>query len=300
MTLTPVQQETLDILRGDPAERPSFDRGLKSALQNEFDAAVREIDGRLSIDKHRLSKVHQCEGRYTAVDLFEWRPVSARGTIAHKAIELSIQGVKPLTPHALIDESISRICESPDTQSLAGYLRSVGDGERAEIRSEASNYLIEFLEMFPPMQAHWIPHAEATTAAFSADKRIVCRGKIDLKLGQLDGGRSNTVIIDIKTGSPSFTDLDDLRFYALLETLRTGVPPFQWANAYVAAGRLEVERCTEATLWASMRRLIDGILKVARLEHARQEPRLTPGLGCRFCPSKPACTEAMHPEDVLA
>jgi hypothetical protein len=296
--MTPAQQETLDALRGDPAKRPVVDHALRAALQGELDLATQDFEGRLTIDKHRLSKVHQCEGRYTAVELFEWRPASARGTIAHKAVEMSIQGVKPMTPHALIDEAVSRICESPDTQSLAEYLRGVGDGERAEIRSEAANYLIEFLEMFPPMQAHWIPHAEATTAAFTGGKRIVCRGKIDLKLGQLNGDRSSTVIIDIKTGSPSFTDLDDLRFYGLLETLRTGVPPFQWANAYIAAGRLEVERCTEATLWAGMRRLVDGIHKIARLEHGKQEPRLTPGMGCRFCPSKPVCVESSRADQL--
>lgn len=293
MKLTPAQQETLDLLRGNPAERPAVDPHLRRALQQELDAATQDIDGRLTIDKHRLSKVHQCEGRYTAIDLFEWRPANARGTIAHKAIELSITGTKQMTPDALVREVFGHICESPDNASLAEYIRGIGDAERAELRSEAMNMVIEFLEMFPPMNPHWNPHAEATTAAFTNNKQIVCRGKIDLKLGAVNGERSNTVIVDVKTGSPSFTDLDDLRFYALLETLRTGVPPFQWANAYISAGRLEIERVNESILWTTLRRLIDGIHKIARLELHEHTPALTPGMGCRFCPAKDDC-EASH------
>jgi hypothetical protein len=292
MQLTPVQQETLETLRGDPSDRPTFDRSLKTALQAELDLATEGIDGRLTIDKHRLTKVHQCEGRYVAVDLFEWSPAAARGTIAHKAIELSVLGTNPMTPDALIRAVFDRIVSTPDNESLANYLREIGDAERAELRSESMNLLIGFLEMFPPLNPAWNPHTEATTAAITGGKQIVIRGKIDLKLGRPSGTQASTVIVDMKTGNPSFSDLDDLRFYALLETLRTGVPPFQWANAYISAGRLEVERVTEAHLWTALRRLIDGIHKVARLELHEHVPLLTPGMGCRFCPARDDCNES--------
>ena len=300
MQLTPVQQETLDLLRGDANQRPVVDAGLRTALQAELDLATENIEGRLTIDKYRLNKVHQCEGLYSAIDVFEWRPATARGVIAHKAIELSVGGVKRTTPHKLVDMACERICESPENPSLADYLRQIDDGERAELRSEASNLIIGFMEMFPPLQPHWIPHAEATTAAITGRKRIVCRGKIDLKLGQLDGARSNTVIIDMKTGNPAFSHLDDLRFYGLLETLRTGMPPFQWANVYLSSGKIEIERCSEAILWTSLRRLIDGIHKIARLELDNKEPHLTPGVGCRFCPAQPTCEQAHIYEDSLS
>lgn len=299
MQLTPVQQETLDILRGDPESRPKVDRSLKAALQAELDLATENIHGRLTIDKHRLTKAHQCEGRYMAVDMFEWNPSNARGTIAHKAIELASLGTTPMTPDQLIREVFDRVTTSPDNASLAEYIREIGDAERAELRGEAMNILINFLEMFPPLKPAWNPHTEASTSAITANKQIVIRGKIDLKLGVLQGDRANTMIVDTKTGNPSFSDLDDLRFYALLETLRTGVPPFQWANAYVSAGRLEVERYSEAILWTSLRRLIDGIQKIARLELDHKEPVLTPGMGCRFCPAKDDCEAAKLHEDAF-
>jgi hypothetical protein len=293
MQLTPAQQETLDIVRGDPTRRPTVAPGLRNELQSALDEATADIDIRLVITKNKLNKVHQCEGHYMAIDNFSWRPANARGTIAHKAIELSVGGVKQVHPTALVDMAIRRLCEDPISESLAEYLRKADDAERAELRSAATDLVIGFLEMFPPLQPHWIPHSEASTKAFTGPKKnIDVRGKIDLKLGALTAHKANTVIVDMKTGSPSFTDLDDLRLYALLETLRTGVPPFQWANVYVAAGRTEAEQLSEAILWTTMRRLIDGIVKIARLERATARPVLTPGMGCRFCPERETCSAA--------
>lgn len=289
--LAPAQTDTLDMLRVEPDKRPIVRRELRKELQEVLELELRDIEGPISIDKTPLSQVHQCEGRYLAVDMFEWRPANARGTVAHKAIELSVGGTRRITPTELVNAAMDRICEGPETQSLAGYLRSIDDAERAELRVSATDVVVKFSEMFPPLKDAWIPNAEATTAAFAGFRRVVFRGKIDLKLGDVRGDRSNTIIIDLKTGNPSFTDLDDLRFYALLETLRTGVPPFKWANAYLSAGRIESEDFDEDRIWAALRRAVDGARKISELQQGRK-PKLTPGAACRFCPARLDCTEA--------
>ena len=57
-------------------------------------------------------------------------------------------------------------------------------------------------------------------------------GKYDLTLGTSEpvgeageGMRAGKVIVDLKTGLRNLTDREDLRFYALIETLLVGVPP---------------------------------------------------------------------------
>jgi len=289
--LNPAQQDVLAQLRGTPDERPAVRPELRRELQAEIEQGLRHVEGPMTVDKWMLNQVHQCEGRYLAVDDFHWSPSNAKGTIMHKAAELSAGGTKAVTPTKLVELAIERICENPDTRSLAEYIRNIDDGEQAELRVAATDLVIKFREMFPPLQDNWHVNAEATTAAYVGHRRVVFRGKIDLKLGAMNAERSSTLLIDIKTGNPSFTDMDDLRFYALLETLRTGVPPFRWANVYVSAGRAESEDVSEAVLRTATRRLIDGVIKLDELRD--REARLTPGNPCRFCPARKVCEESV-------
>jgi hypothetical protein len=289
--LNPTQADVLGQLRGNVEDRPSVRPDLKKELQSELELGLRAIEGPLTISKGMLAQVHACEGRYLAVDEFDWSPANAKGTIVHKAIELSVDGTKALPPQALVTKAMDWICESPTSQSLAEYVRRIGEAERAELRNNSTDLVIKFLEMFPPLKPHWHPNAEATTAAYVGNKRVVFQGKIDLKLGVLQADRSSTLIIDIKTGNPAFTDLDDLRFYALLETLRTGVPPYRWANAYVSAGRADSEDASEAILYTALKRTIEGARKIGELNMGRT-PKLTPGSACKFCPAREDCPES--------
>lgn len=289
--LNPSQRDMLAILRGTRDDRPTFPSGFRRELQHELDTALEDIDARFSVNKHVLSLVHQCEGRHVAVDEFHWSPRSARGTIAHVAIELSAGGLPLNPPFALVDSAIARIHQRMDTESLAEYLRDIDDAERAELRVSAADFVIKYQEMFPPLQDQWRINAESPIKAM-ANKRITLRGKIDLKLGSTNGNRSGSLIIDFKTGSPSFSDLDDLRFYALIETLRTGIPPFKWASVYLDSGIAEEEAASQDVLWSTMRRVTDGVRKIAELDAGR-EPKLTPGIGCRFCPSRSVCESAI-------
>ena len=56
------------------------------------------------------------------------------------------------------------------------------------------------------------------------------------------------VLLDLKTGGFGPAHRDDLRFYALVETLRLGVPPRLLATYYLDAARLQQEAVTEELL----------------------------------------------------
>ena len=59
----------------------------------------------LFVNKHDLSMVHGCELRHLTEKEtpFEWSPPLARGTIAHKAIELSMHQRRRPIPLELVD-----------------------------------------------------------------------------------------------------------------------------------------------------------------------------------------------------
>ena len=60
--------------------------------------------------------------------------------------------------------------------------------------------------------------------------------------------RAGKVLVDLKTGGFAPSHRDDLRFYALVETLRLGVPPRLLASYYLDGGRLQQEPVSEDTL----------------------------------------------------
>lgn len=291
MDLNPTQQTMLELLRGAPDERIVFDPGLGQELLKQLESELAHIDAQLKIAKHPLSLVHQCEGKFVADDVFAWTTRNARGTIAHKAFELSVGGVKRVTPSALYDMTINTIYAGNENPYLVQFIQELDDGERAELRVGVTDLIIKYFEMFPHLPDTWTPHAEATTAVI-INRKVVLRGKIDLKLGSPQGNKAASLLIDFKTGAPSFTDHEDLRFYALIETLRTGTPPFKVASVYLDAGRADEEIVTEQVLHSATRRVIDGVKKIYELNNGRT-PVLNPGFACRFCPANEDCEQAM-------
>ena len=105
-----------------------------------------------------------------------------------------------------------------DRRELAGLTE--GLVERAELRSDSLDAFTKFVECFPPLKPKWRPVTESRLRAELCDGRLILAGKSDLTLGAADGLRAGKVIIDFKTGGFAPVHLDDLRFYALIETLR--------------------------------------------------------------------------------
>jgi hypothetical protein len=91
------------------------------------------------------------------------------------------------------------------------------------------------------------------------------------------------VLIDLKTGGFAPVHLDDLRFYALLETIRIGVPPRLVASYYLDSGEPRTEAVSVGLLEATVARVVDGVGRLVGLAHGTVEPALRPGPSCRWC-----------------
>ena len=293
--LNPAQQEVLELLGATPGDRPTFPEGLRGAVRADLEDALVDIVGEISptepmfVNKHDLSMVHGCERRHLAGKEipFEWSPPLARGTIAHKAIEISMHQRQRPVPLDLVDEAMDRLERSDE--SIAGWLSSCSETERAEVRAFANERVATFLECFPPIRPNWAPVTEARMRLELLDGRIVISGRSDLTLGRAEGRTAGKVIIDFKTGSMSPTHLDDLRLYALLETMRIGTPPRLAASYYLDAGVAQTEAITEGVLRSAVARTADGIIRLHELAVGTRAPVIRPGWGCRWCPVLDDC-----------
>ena len=300
--LLPAQQATLDAIRTPAEHRPTYTAGFANELRHDAEAALTElvdaargIDGRgLWVSKRDLAGVFGCEARHLAdADTpFEWTVPTARGTVLHKAVELSTH--RRFEPEGAVDAAVERLVADDD--NLGSFLAEASDGERADLTANCVALLARFGETFPPMQRAWRPAAEVRARARLCGGAFVLSGKYDLTLGSpapLGGPdrlqRAGKVIIDLKTGSRTPTDPEDLRFYALVETLSVGVPPLGIGSFYVAEGRIEHEAVTAEVLDSALRRTVDGIGRLISLRTDRREPRRVPGPPCRWCPISADC-----------
>lgn len=304
LRLNPAQQQVLDEL--GTTDRPVFRSDLRADLRHNLEEALEPILAQLGteesdeggpqlfVSKRALGMVHGCEARYVADqdEEFSWSIASARGSVAHKAIELMVAMRGNPTPLDLVEAALARI--EADEKSLSSFIQELPENDRAELAGRANDFVSTFTETFPPLNRRWVPVAESSVRSHLCSDRLTLMGKIDLQLGRTRGQEAGKVLIDLKTGQPSYAHLEDLRFYALLETLKVGVPPRLLVNYYLDAGMPRNESVTEDLLWAAAQRVVDGMARmVAVTPPASREPTRTPGANCRFCPLNDSCEPGM-------
>lgn len=292
--LNPAQQEVLDQLGAVPGKRPEFPAELRGRLRQVLDdglgplLADLDTEDTLFVSKHALGGVFGCERRFVALEdaPFEWTVPVARGTVAHKAIEILVHWRREPHPLTVVDEAIDRLTQGDD--GLGDFLKGCTETERAELRAEANDRVVKFTECFPPLKTGWRPVTESRLRYEHPGGRLILAGKVDLTLGQPDGPVAGKVLIDLKTGGFSPVHREDLRFYALIEATRI-TPPRLVATYYLDQAKFMAEEVTEDLLDSAAARTIDGTERIIGLRRGGREPSVSPGPACRWCPVLSDC-----------
>lgn len=295
--LTPAQLHVLELIGSRPDDHPDFDPQLRLLLRSRLEAGVRaslpqlDDDQVIFVNKHALNMVHGCEARYVAEQKQKFEPTLPMviGTVVHKAIELSIHWQGQVVPSAIVNDAIASL-EYGDSWTT-DFIQTRSEREKAELRSEAVERFASFVETFPPLKQGWRPVTESRVTLELLDGRIILRGKVDLTLGHPTGNTAGKVLIDFKTGRHFSSHIDDLRFYGLLEAIKTGVPPRMLASFYLDQGELHAEAVTTQAIDATEARLADGIRKMIDLQTDEREPIKRTGPPCRWCPVASTCVE---------
>jgi energy-coupling factor transporter ATP-binding protein EcfA2 len=169
--------------------------------------------------------------------------------------------------------------------------------ERDDVLMEVVRRITMFQASFPPLRElrrELTPIAEMPVKGELLGGALILSGRIDLVLGsadRLDPNRAERLAIDLKTGGAYPEYPEDLRFYALLMTLRFGVPPYRVASLFLESGEWQAEDITEPALVHAADRVIAAARAAAALWNGR-EPELTPGNYCAWCPRAESCPVA--------
>lgn len=290
--LNPTQRATLAALgAGDPDARAAFEPGLAGELRARLETGLAAVAGELGEDrtitvtKHLLNGVHGCQARYLHEQARPFEPSVpiVKGTIAHKALELAVHWPGVPLPLELVDEAIDRVGSTDHWAT--DFVATMTPAERAELRASAAEIVNKFVESWPPLVPAMRPATEAKMWAELCGGRIVLKGQADLTLGQPVGSgmQARKIIVDHKTGGRTPEHRFDLRFYALVETLRLGVPPRLVVTAYLNTATLETEVITADILTATAARVIDGVDAEVALRTGAIEAVRRPSGACRWC-----------------
>lgn len=290
--LNEAQQSVVNELGATAEHRPTFADGLAAGLRAHLADSLRDAsqaladDDNLYVTKFLLSQVLACEARHVheLSKPFVWSVPVARGTVAHKAIELSVHWRTVPIAAELVDQAIATL--ALDGSPISQYLTTLPEAEHAQLRSEAINATQAFLDGFPPLRTNpqWRPAVEVRGRYEFLNSSFVLAGKVDLSLGGPSGDRSGRVFIDLKTGRRQRSHADDLRYYALIETVRYGTPPRALASYYLDESRLAVEHVTQDLLWTAANRVVGGVERHLELTEGEDPPVFRPSLACRWCP----------------
>ena len=290
--LTPTQLDTLAVLRrsGEPL---IFAEDFVAELRDEAQEAFAHFTDRMQgteafITKHTLAAVFDCEAHFLAPDDFTWTPARARGQVAHRAIQLLLNWRGEAAPADLVNEGIARLMD--EERGLSSWLETLGAGDMADLRGQATDRVTKFMECFPPLDPRSRPVTESA-AQWPLAGPILLRSRSDLTMGRPEGRESRKLIVDLKTGRVVTRHREDLRFYAIVETLSRQVPPRRLASYYLDAAQPVVEDVTEGLLRSALRRTLDGIHILIELKVEGRPPTKTAGPSCRWCPLAATCEE---------
>lgn len=291
-TLTSAQTEVLERIRPPRDERRTWPRHLRAELrariEDELGPLVAELDDGLWVNKYGLMSISGCERTFVEQPPFEWSVPTARGTVVHKSIELSVHRRGEPTPLDLVEDALALLEADDRERGVGEWLRHTDDRIRSELVGEATTHVSCFFDGFPPIGRAWRPTCESPRRVELCEDRLVLSGRFDLTLGLAEGETAGRVIIDLKTGAPRPQHREELRYYALLEALKIGVPPARVASFYLESGRADFEDVDDDVLEAALRQVVGGVRRLAALQGGA-EPVERAGPACRWCAVRADC-----------
>jgi hypothetical protein len=280
-------------LRGSGTARPAVDPGLAGGLRDWLEDGLTGVAdecptdaGPVRVTKEALTGVLMCEahlvGRRTSP-----RQVTvelARGSLIDALFRQWVTTGQLDDPWA---DAVGAVRVDGDTDVVA-FLDALPPERRQELTDEIAEHAAGIVGRWPVPSPMWLPRTQERLVVPLVGGRVVMSGVVDLAFGGPAGEKASVCVVEIKSGRRRVEHRGDLHFYALLETLRSGAPPFRIATYYTRTGELDVEAVTDDVLVGALQRVLAGTVRLCRLAGGT-EPTRTPNGLCAWCTVLPGC-----------
>ncbi len=248
--------------RARPAADPMFAGDLRSYLEDAVagvDRGCPPLDAARSVVTHeRLERALSCPPH---------RPTD-RSTERTFTVPLACGALvgalfrQLVTVGAIADpmaDALEALSLDDRQAPLVDWIEGLVTAERAELGAEVGRQARGLVERWPTLESSWLPRTDETLRVPLRDGIVELTTRVDLAIGRPAGGEATVALVDVASGVRRPGHRDDRAVDALVETLRTSVPPFVVATYYTRTGELDVEPVTRELLVAAARRCAAGI-----------------------------------------
>jgi hypothetical protein len=246
------RDEVLALLRDGSGQRPRFDPGLSGGLRAWLEDAAAEIVARRGEDASPLFLGPR----------FLWEESApAAGPLGMATDPYPTEWVRSCLVRALfrqvvitgqvedpLGDALDALRVDPGRRDMAGHIDELSQEARAALAASLRIHVENLLNLTPRFATGWLPRTDDRVAIPLAGGRVVLTGVFDLLVGAPVAGRATLCALGLTTGGRWAQARTALHYLALLETLRSGTPPFRLALLHSAAGRYGVEDVLEEHL----------------------------------------------------
>jgi len=268
---------------------PGLAGGLRDWLEDVLSPAVAGLPSDavpVRVTKEAVNQVLACEAHHLARKS-EPRVVTAelaRGTLVDALFRQWVTVGVVGDPWA--DALAGIECDGDAT--IIDFVGGLEGDARRRLVEEVRAHAASIASAWPASNPSWLARTQERLSVPLAGGRLVLSGVVDLAFGAPCAGRASVCLVELKSGGRRLEHRGDLHFYALLETLRSGAPPFRIATYYSRSGELDAEHVGEDVLLGALHRTLAGAERLCRLA-CGAEPARTPNPLCAWCSELPRC-----------
>lgn len=289
------QDALLERLRITGRPRPPADPELATRIRHTLEEGLAtdrppgagDRRSALVVTKDRLSRVLACERHQVVSEFGEREPTAALACGALIDV-LFRQLITVGTIGDPLADGLTGLRLDDRQRELATWIERMEPTGRAELRAEVQRQAAGLVERWPALSPGWLPRTQETMRVGLAGGAVELAARVDLALGSPPVDEASVALVEIKSGARRVEHRAELHFYALVETLRSLVPPFVVATYYTRTGELDTDPVTAELLTAAARRTLAGARSLLRLAEGH-EPQRTPNGLCGRCAALPDC-----------
>lgn len=302
---TAAQEVTFTQLLAVGGERPFAPVGLVEELRSSIESGTADAlshwtEKSFWLTKGQLFSALRCEEAFRA-DRETPRPTgkhpsTAVGDVTHRAIQLA--HTHPSRPVAeYVRYAIASLRGSDE--AFDEFYTNTDMATQSDVVMQATSRLTAFLDAWPQLADDWSPRFEETVQAKVG--ALTLSSRVDLVLGRpRTNGQQTMFIADWKSGGLRDHHEDEAMFYALVSTLRHGIPPFRSTVYSLASATFTDPDVTAEKLRAAAAQVVTGVNSMVDVLTERRAPQLTPGSHCTYCPLRKTCPGAATVEGLAA
>jgi hypothetical protein len=245
--------EVLALLRGDAAARPRFDPGLAGGLRAWLeDAAYDVVAARGDHAPPLFLGPHQLLGspgeRWSDDDLNDHSVHDGRvlSRLVHALLRQLVHTGEMDDPLADALDAL----RASGADAVVRHIESMPAAARTALAETLAAHARNLTGLVPRFAPGWMPRTDDRIAIPLGGGRVVLHGVFDLVVGLPQPRTASLCALGLSTGGPWASARRSLHYLSLLETLRSGTPPFRLALLESTSGRYGVEDVREEHLRA--------------------------------------------------